>query len=122
MIAIRMLRTGVRILLLGLMFAQAAIASNACLAPSTVRAAQPAANAVSSHRDQSDEINLNLCLYQAADQTYQCATPPVVAAPLAAVLTVTDAVRCLLPQVSPIIADYAGHDPPIPIRFCSFRI
>ena len=109
-------------MLLGLMFAQAAIASNACLVPNTVRAVQPEANAVSSHHDQSDEINLNLCLYQAADQTYPSATPPVVDAPLAAVLTVTDAVRCLLPQVSPIIADYAGHDPPIPIRFCSFLI
>lgn len=122
MIARRMLLTGIRILLLGLMFAQAAIASNACLAPNTVRAVQPAANSVSSHRDQSDEINLNLCLYQATDQTHQSATPPVVAAPPAAVLTVTDAARCLFPQVSPIIADYAGHDPPIPIRFCSFLI
>ena len=46
----------------------------------------------------------------------------LVAAPLAAVLTVPDAAQCLLPWISPIIAGYAGHDPPIPIRFCSFLI
>src|SRR3990167_9365405 len=120
MIAKRILRTGIRILLLGLMFAQAAIASNACLTPSSMRA-QPAANAVASHCDQSDEINLNRYLYQTADQTCRSATPPAFAAADNAILTVTDA-TCLPARPSPIAAGNAGHDPPIPIRFCSFLI
>ena len=121
MIARRIRRAGIHIVLLGVLFAQAAVAANACLMPSSMRT-QPAANAASSHCEQSDEISLNLCLYQWADQTDQSTTPPMVAAPLAAVLTVPDAAQCLLPWITPIIAGYAGHDPPIPIRFCSFLI
>jgi hypothetical protein len=110
-----------RLVLLAVFFAQAAVAANACLTPSSMRA-QPAANAVSSHCEQADEISLNLCLYQWADQTDQCTTPPAIAEPIAAVLTVPDAAQCLLPWISPIIVGDAGHDPPIPIRFCSFLI
>lgn len=106
--------------LLGVLFAQAAIAANACLTPISMRA-QPVADAAASHCEQSDEISLNLCLYQWADQTDQ-STSPVVVAPLAAVLTVADAAQCLLPWVSPVVGGYPGHDPPIPIRFCSFLI
>jgi hypothetical protein len=121
MIARRIRRAGIHIVLLGVLFAQAAVAANACLTPSLMRA-QPAASGAASHCEQSDEISLNLCLYQWADQTDQSTTPPVVAAPLAAVLTVPDAAQCLLPWITPIVGGYAGHDPPIPIRFCSFLI
>src|SRR5450759_4014183 len=121
MIARRIRRAGIHIVLLGVLFAQAAVAANACLTPSSMRA-QPAANAASSHCEQSDEISLNLCLYQWADQTDQNVTPPAIAAPIAAVLTVPDATQYLLPWISPVIAGDAGHDPPIPIRFCSFLI
>lgn len=110
-----------RLVLLAVFFAQAAVAANACLTPSSMRA-HPAANAVASHCEQSDEISLNLCLYQWADQTDPSTTPPAIAAPIAAVLTVPDAAQCLLPWISPIIVGDAGHDPPIPIRFCSFLI
>ena len=109
-----------RLVLLAVFFAQAAVAANACLTPSSMRA-QPAANVASSHCEQSDEISLNLCLYQWADQTDQ-SMPPAIAAPIAAVLTVPDAAQCLLPWISPIVSGYPGHDPPIPIRFCSFLI
>jgi hypothetical protein len=109
------------LLLLTVLFAQAAVAANACLTPSSMRA-QPMANAASSHCEQSDEVSLNLCLYQWADQADQNTTPPAIAAPIVVILTVPDAVQRLLPWISPIIAGYAGHDPPIPIRFCSFLI
>ena len=121
MIARRVQRGCIRLVLLAALFAQAAVAANACLTPNSMRA-QPAANAASSHCEQSDGISLNLCLYQWADQTDQSTTPPAIAAPIAAVLTVPDAVQCLLPWITPIVAGYAGHDPPIPIRFCSFLI
>ena len=121
MIARRIHRACIRIVLLGVLFAQAAVAANACLTPSSMRA-QPAVSAAASHCKQSNEVSLNLCLYQWADQADQSTTPPVVAAPIAAVLTVADAAQCLLPWVSPVVGGYPGHDPPIPIRFCSFLI
>ena len=121
MIARRIRRAGIHIVLLGVLFAQAAVAANACLTPSSMLT-HSMANAAASHCEQSNEISLNLCLYQWADQTDTSTTPPVVAAPLAAVLTVPDSAQCLLPWITPIIAGYAGHDPPIPIRFCSFLI
>ncbi len=108
-------------MLLGLVFAQAAIAANACLT-SNATGTQLAADAASSHCERENEISLNLCLYQWADQTGQSTTPSMVAAPLAAVLTAPDAAQCLLPWITPIVAGSAGHDPPIPIRFCSFLI
>ena len=108
-------------MLLGLMFAQAAVAANACLTPGSM-CAQPAADAASTHCQQPDEISPNLCFYQWADQSGPSTTPPVLAAPLAAVLTVPDVAHCLLPPLSPVLAGNAGHDPPIPIRFCSFLI
>ena len=121
MIARHIRRAGIRIVLLGVIFAQAAVAANACLTPSSVPA-QSAANAVSSYCERSDEMSLNLCLYQYADQTDQSLTPPVVAAPAVAILTVSNAAQCLLPWISPVVGGYPGHDPPIPIRFCSFLI
>ena len=108
-------------MLLGLMFAQAAVAANACLTPGSM-CAQPAADAASTHCQQPDEISPNLCFYQQADQSGQSTTPPVVAAPIAAVMTVADAAHCLLPWTSPVVGGLPGHDPPIPIRFCSFLI
>ena len=107
--------------LLGVLFAQAAVAANACLMPSSVPV-QSAAGAASTHCQQPDEINPNLCFYQWADQSGQSATPPVVAAPIAAVLTVADVAQCLRPWTSPVVGGSPGHDPPIPIRFCSFLI
>ena len=121
MIARRIRRAGIQIVLLGVLFAQAAVAANACLMPSSAPA-QSAAGAPSTHCQQPDEISPNLCFYQQADQSGQSTTPPVVAAPIAAVLTVADATQCLLPWTSPVVGDNPGHDPPIPIRFCSFLI
>ncbi|MDO8596373.1 MAG: hypothetical protein Q7R45_07100 [Sulfuricaulis sp.] len=122
MIKKQLLRAGVRLVLFAALFAQVAVAANACLTPSSMRV-QLAAYAASSHCEQSDnEINLNLCLYQWADQSDQSTTPPVIAVPTAAVLTVPHAAQRLLPWISPIVAGNAGHDPPIPIRFCSFLI
>lgn len=120
MIARRIRRAGLRVVLLGVLFAQAAVAANACLTPASMRADLCAANAASPHCEPANEVSLNLCLYQWADQSDQNMTPPVVAVPAAAVLTMTGAARCSLPWISPIVAGNAGHDPPIPIRFCSF--
>lgn len=115
MIKKQILHAGVRLVLFAALFAQAAVAANACLR------VQPAAVTASSHCEQSDdEINLNLCLCQWADQSGQSPTQPGIAVPTAAVLTVPHAAQCLLSWISPIVAGYAGHDPPIPIRFCSF--
>ena len=122
MIARRIRRAGIRIVLLGVLFAQAAVAANACLTPGSMRAAQCAANAASPHCKLANEVSLNLCLYQWAAQTDQSMTPPVIAAPIAAVLTVADAAQCFLPWISPVVGGYPGHGPPIPIRFCSFLI
>ena len=122
MIAKRIRRAGIRIVLLGVLFAQAAVAANACLMPASMRAAPCAAGAASSHCEPANEVSLNLCLYQWADQSDQGMTPPVVTAPIAAVLTVADAAQSLLPWISPAVGGYPGHDPPIPIRFCSFLI
>ena len=121
MIKRRLLRAGVRLVLFAALFAQAAVAANACLTPSSAPV-QAAAGAASTHCQQPDEISPNLCFYQWADQTDQSTTPPVVATPVAAVLTVSNAVQCLLPWISPVVAGNPGHDPPIPIRFCSFLI
>jgi len=121
MIAKRTRLTCIRMVLLGVLFAQAAVAANACLT-SNAMGTRPAADVTSSHCERANEISLNLCLYQWADQADQSTTPPVVAAPIAAVLTVADAAQCLLPWVSPVVGGYPGHDPPIPIRFCSFLI
>ncbi len=109
----------VRLALLAALFAQVAVAANACLTPSSMRV-QPAADAALSYCELTNEASLNLCLYQWADQADQSTTPPIVAVPVAAILTVPHAAQCLLPWISPIVAGNAGHDPPIPIRFCSF--
>ncbi len=122
MISRRIQRAGIRLVLLSALFAQAAVAANACLTPDSMRAAQCATNAASSHCGLANEVSLNLCLYQWAAQTDQSMTPPVIAAPIAAALTVPDAAQCLLPWVSLVVGGYPGHDPPIPIRFCSFLI
>ncbi len=119
MIKRRLLHAGVRLVLFAALFAQAAVAANACLTPSSAPA-QSAAGAASTHCQQSDEINPNLCFYQWADQSDQHTAQPVLAAPAVAVLTVPDAARYLLPWIPPLVAGDAGHDPPIPIRFCSF--
>ncbi|MEK7875874.1 MAG: hypothetical protein AAB325_06780 [Pseudomonadota bacterium] len=122
MIAKRIQRAGIRIVLLGVLFAQAAVAANACLTPGLMRAAPCAADAAPSHSEHSDEINLNLCLYQWAVQSDQGLTPPAFSAADTAVLTVTNTTRCFPPKLSPIAVGYTSHDPPIPIRFCSFQI
>jgi hypothetical protein len=117
----RFLHAGVRLLLCAALFAQVAVAANACLAFSSAPA-QSAAGAASTHCQQSDEVSPNLCFYQRTVQSDQNTVQPVFAAPAVAVLTVPDAEQYLLPWISPVIAGYAGHDPPIPIRFCSFLI
>ena len=121
MIAKRIRRAGIRIVLLGVLFAQAAVAANACLMPGSMRAAPCAPDAASFHCELANEVSLNLCLYQWADQSDPGLTPPAFAAADTAILTVTDA-TCLPARPSPIVAGSTGHDPPIPIRFCSFLI
>lgn len=121
MIAQRIRRAGIRIVLLGLLFAQAAVAANACLTPGSMRAAPCATDAAPSHCELANAVSLNLCLYQWADQSDQGLTPPAFAAADTAILTVTDAIR-VPAKPSPIVAGNTGHDPPIPIRFCSFLI
>jgi hypothetical protein len=121
MIKRRLLHAGVRLVLFAALFAQAAVAANACLTLSSAPA-PAAAGAASTHCQQSDEISPNLCFYQWADQSGQNTTPPAIALPTTVVLIVPHAARCLLPWISPIVAGNAGHDPPIPIRFCSFLI
>jgi hypothetical protein len=116
-----LLRVGLRLVLFAVLFAQAAVAANTCL---TLRSApaQSTAGAGSSHCQQSGEINPNLCFYQWADQSDQHTAQPVVAAAAAVILTVPDAAQCLPSWIPPLVAGNAGHDPPIPIRFCSFLI
>lgn len=121
MIAKRIRRAGICIVLLGVLFAQAAVAANACLTPNLLPA-QSAAGTASTHCQQPDEISPNLCFYQWADQSGQNTAQPVFAAPPVAFLTGPDAAQCLLPWTSPVVGGYPGHDPPIPIRFCSFLI
>ena len=121
MIARRIRRAGLRIVLLGVLFAQAAVAANACLTPNLLPA-QSAAGTAWTHCQQPDEISPNLCFYQWADQSGQNTAQPVFAAPAVAVLTVSNAAPCLLSWIPPFVANNAGHDPPIPIRFCSFLI
>ena len=121
MIAKRIRRAGIRIVLLAVLFAQAAVAANACLASSSVPV-RSAGGAASTHCQQSDEISPNLCFYQWADQSGQNTAQPVFAAPAVAVLTVSNAAPCLLSWIPPFVANNAGLDPPIPIRFCSFLI
>ena len=121
MTARRIRRAGLRIVLLGVLFAQAAVASNACLASSSAPA-QSAAGAASTHCQQSDEVSPNLCFYQQADQSGQNTAQSMFAAPAVAVLTVPNATQRLLPWISPVVGGSPGHDPPIPIRFCSFLI
>ena len=121
MIKRRLLHAGARFVLLAALFAQVAVAASACLTPSPARA-QSAAGAASTHCQQSDEVSPNLCFYQWADQSDQGTAQPAVAVPIAAVLTVPHAAQCLLPWIPPIVPGNAGHDPPIPIRFCSFLI
>jgi len=122
MIARRIRRAGIHLVLLGVLFSQAAVAANACLAAPGSMRVQCATGTASSHCELANEISLNLCLYQWADQADQIIPQPVVAAPAMAVLTVPDAAQRLLPWISPLVEGNAGHDPPIPIRFCSFLI
>ena len=121
MISRRLLHAGTRLVLFAALFAQVAVAANACLTAKPLRL-QPAANAPAAHCEQADPISPNLCLYQRADQFDNSTPQPLIAAATSAVLTVRDAAGYSLPRTSQIVTGNAGHDPPIPIRFCSFLI
>ena len=116
----RLLRNGAFCVLFGVLFAQAAVAANACLRPLSSPAAAHAQQ--SAHCEAQQKISLNLCLYHCADQSDQYTPQPVIPAAALPVLSITQ--TAFVPEVSlrPRVATAATHDPPIPIRFCSFLI
>ena len=116
----RLLRNGAFFVLFGVLLAQAAVAANACLRPLSVPAA--ASTQQSAHCEAQQEASLNLCLYHCADQSDRYTPQPVIPAATLPVLSLTQ--TAYVPDVSlrPRVVTAAIHDPPIPIRFCSFLI
>ena len=108
-------------MLFGVLFAQAAVAANACLRPLSSPAAAHAPQ--SAHCEAQQKISLNLCLYHCADQSDNNIAQWV------AVASAPDVVMLVVP-LQPAIAlprqNAHAHspptDPPIPIRNCCFRI
>jgi hypothetical protein len=120
MLTPRLLRYGAFFVLFALLFAQAAVAANACLRPlSALAAAHPQQSA---HCEAQQKIGLNLCLYHCADQSDQYTPQPVIPAAAMPVLSITQ--MAFVPVISPrpCVATGETHDPPILIRFCSFLI
>jgi hypothetical protein len=120
MLTRRLLRNGAFFVLFGVLFAQAAVAANACLRPLSAPAmavAQPSA-----HCKAQQQVSLNLCLYHCADQSDRYTPQPVIPAATLPVLSITQ--TAFVPDVSlrPRVVTAATHDPPIPLRFCSFLI
>ncbi len=107
-------------MLCAMFFAQAAVAANACLrplsAPSTAGTQQPA------HCETQQEIGLNLCLYHCADQSDQHAPQPILPSATPPVLSIMQTAFATYVSPRPRVVTAATHDPPIPIRFCSFLI
>ncbi len=119
MLTRRLLRNGAFCVLFGVLFAQAAVAANACLRP--LSAPATTVTQQSAHCEAQQQISLNLCLYHCAVQSDRYTPQPVIPAATLPVLTLTP--TAFVPDVSlrPRLAT-AIHDPPIPIRFCSFLI
>ncbi len=107
-------------MLCAMLFAQAAVAASACLRP--LSAPSTAGTQQSAHCEAQQEAGLNLCLYHCADQSDRYTPQPVIPAATLPVLSITQ--TAFVPDVSlrPRVATAATHDPPIPIRFCSFLI
>jgi hypothetical protein len=107
-------------LIVVLLFAQAAVAANACLAAISARGD---AVAIASHEGcDIPQENLGLCLYQCADQYNPSPSqspefPPAVFAFVAPPLVLTDA-----PPAGAWLRTSPTTGPPIPIRHCSLRI
>ncbi len=116
------MRIATRCAIFTVLFAQAAIAANACLQPRSVPAFEAVTQA-STHCDTEKRANLNLCFYQHADQSDQHPQQHVIAASAAPILTVAEStVGARDGARLSILPGAATHDPPIPIRFCSFLI
>jgi hypothetical protein len=107
-------------LLLVLFFAQGALAANVCF--KAAGAAYPVSEAAQDAHCGEVPAALNLCLKHCADQSDDIYSPPPLAAPTTPVLTVPGAPDGVRLSRTPIVAANASHDPPIPIRFCSFLI
>ena len=103
------------------LFAQAVAAAEACLKGASTL---PGGVAVSgpSHCDSAQKVSLNLCFYQCADQADSSATPQPPLAASAPTLRVSPAIAVSPATRTSVRLSAANHDPPIPIRFCSFLI
>ncbi len=120
MLTRRLLRNGAFFVLFAVLFAQAAVAANAYLRP--LSAPVTAGTQQSAHCEAQQKVNLNLCLYHCADQSDQHTPQPVIPAATQSVLTITQTAFVSDVSLRPRVATAATHDPPIPIRFCSFLI
>ena len=120
MLTRRLLRNGAFLVFFGVLFAQAAVIANACLRQLSVPAAASAQ--ASAHCEAQQKVSLNLCLYQCADQSDRYTPQPVIPAATLPVLSITQTAFVIDVSLRPRVATAATHDPPIPIRFCSFLI
>ena len=117
----RLILTVARFALFAALFAQAAVAASACL--SSLSAALPVIDTqMSDHCRAQQQISLNLCLYHCTDQSDHYSQQPAVPAATVTVLSVVPAVVAHTGSRPHVPAAAATHDPPIPIRFCSFLI
>lgn len=121
MIGHRLSRRVAHWLVAALVFAQAAMMANACLAAGSARVETVAAGA---HEGcDMQERNLNLCLYHCADQYNNTGSLEVtVAAPAMAALPVPLTAESVAPQTETWTPVVRATGPPIPIRHCCFRI
>jgi hypothetical protein len=121
MIAKRLQGRAARWLIVMLLFAQAAVAANACLAAASARVAAVAA---ASHEGcDTQQENLSLCLYHCADQYRNQSAPEfVVIAPMPVALHAPAPVVSGALPVGAWSVVHRSTGPPIPIRHCSLRI
>jgi hypothetical protein len=112
-----------RVLLVCLVFTQAALAASGCFM-SSAGFANVAATAETADCDDTGSMNLNLCLAHcsADSQSLDANVLPVVAPPPALLLVVPLAIHSELPPRPRFTSVERTSDPPIPIRFCSFLI
>ena len=120
MIARKNVRGAARWLMVVLLFAQVAVAANACLAASSARV--DAVAAASHEGCDMQQDNLNLCLYHCADQ-YNTSAPEFIVFPPAVIafLAPMPVVTATPPSGAWSVVGRATG-PPIPIRNCCFRI
>jgi hypothetical protein len=121
MTARRKARGTVRWLILVLLFAQAAVAANACLAAASARVDAVAAALHEGCDMQQD--NPNLCLYHCGEQYNNASTPePSVFVPSLLALLAPAAVMTAAPPARDSLAVNRATGPPLPIRHCNLRI